>query len=202
MTVTALPRVMTWTVLPNTIMAKCWIDSAFEGKVLKDATAVLRGRDSLQRSLQNVPEEATFVVHRATTLNERILVLPYVDVDRIGLTREELLVVVRKETSDDRTLSFFLPADVIVDACFDAELRQELVQSPHDVLTRYGYPTAGLLIHVVENSSTTIHLQLPARPETVTDTSSYNDALHVATMMMTCSTSEPSAMPLPFRDHS
>lgn len=202
MTVAELPRVMTWTVLPNTIMAKCWIDSAFEGNVLGDATSVLRGRDSLRRSLQNVPLETTFVVHRATTGDKRILVLPYVDVDRLGLSREELLAIVRNETSDDQSLSFFLPADVIVDACFDAELRQELVQSPHDVLTRYGYSTTGLSIRVVENTTTTIHLQLPARPRTVTDTSSYNEALQAATTLMACSTSEPSAMPLPFRDHS
>jgi len=97
------------------------------------------------------------------------LVLPARKGRALDMSKAELQDLLHRETAGDDSLAYWLPAEIIAEAFFNNTYKHHLFVDPAQALADMGFswgPRAGeeARLRVVENSTFTYHLILPASP--------------------------------------
>ena len=151
---------MDWSLLPISVVAKAWTDSAFNSSLLASPDA------TLQQMIRRWPHTISFTVHQDTG-STRNLPLPFYKTGLQSLSDADLLTLAQMETCGDTTLEQFLPADVIVKALTDSAFKTSLLSNANSALNGMGYDTSYATYTVHENTATDYNLALPVNPLSV-----------------------------------
>jgi hypothetical protein len=152
-----IAELMDWTIMPARLIAWAWTDDAFRSELLTDPTTVLR------REVDRAPRDRSFRVvenfHGA-----HYLPLPARKPHTEGWSKESLLQRLKQETGNDRSLSYFLPAEVICEAWIDKVYKDYLLAEPVSALGSFRLSDPRSNTVVLENSLDIYHLVLPENP--------------------------------------
>jgi len=153
------PLITAWTVMPFRIVAKAWTDPTFQHALIASPNTVL------QNALWEIPWGSNFIV-TAEAGNQRYLVLPELPAAYAAWTQDQVTHQLKRETFDDISLQYYLPALVTSRAFFDGAYSGALTTPPADPnLASMGYtPQAGLTYTVLQNTGTNMNLVLPLIP--------------------------------------
>ena len=153
----AQPFLMDWTIMPITVTAKAWVDSAFKSALLSSPDV------TLQQMSRRWPHTIAFTLHEDTSTT-RNLPLPVYKTSLQGLSDADLLSLAQDETGGDETLEYFLPARVIVKAFVDPQFKSDLLTDANLALNGMGYDTGYATYTVHENTASSHHLALQVNP--------------------------------------
>jgi hypothetical protein len=152
------PKIMAWTVMPFSVVAKAWTDSTFKSALLAEPNDILRA------ALWELPWGNNFIIHEESG-NQRYLPLPKLPDSLSAWTEEQILNVLIGETLNDVKLQYYLPARVVNKAFFEPTFKSSLLSDADSALTSMGTaPQGGQTFTVYENDATNRHLALPQIP--------------------------------------
>lgn len=149
-------KVVDWTILPAKVTARAWIDDEFRAELLA------RPDDVLRREVKQWTHEISFVVHSDES-KIRNLPLPAWKPEFDEWPPGALAERLAKETDDDDSLRYQLPARVILRALTDHDYRRKLVSEPPAALADEGI-TVEETFRIHENRLGAYHLALPLSP--------------------------------------
>jgi hypothetical protein len=152
-----MPEIMEWTILPARITARAWTDITFKERLLSHPTEVLREMctSSYKDKTYLIVEDYGDVKH---------LVLPAKKAAISSWPKEKILETLIRETGEDRTLKYFLPAEVTVESFFNPEFKSLLFKDANAAFRKFGLNTGRNTFQIVENAESTYHLVLGANP--------------------------------------
>lgn len=176
----AVPAIMNWTILPISLVARCWADEAFREEFTANPDAFI----AAMPWRTEVPVGASFAVHHNTRAEVRHLPLPHFHESLREMSPQEVRSLLQTETGNDTSLEWFLPADVIAEAFYSADYREKLLAHPAEALAAMGYDTDGLEVIVHANTADRHNLTVPCRPAELGQAPSHAAAMHAATAMM------------------